>query len=624
MFRVSLKITGAQGQGINSVGEMCARGLRRAGYRVFGYREYASVIKGGHSSYQLDVSGEAVSSSEESVDLLACLNHHGIAKNVRDLKKGGVLLHQTPQWKFCAEDEAFIRENGVRVLYVPAEDILRRLGAKPVLGNVLITAVVWAVLGRPLEELQAIVAEQFGHKKELLALNEACIREGTVLARSTDIGSPLALPKSGASNVGCCLLTGSQAMGLGTIRAGCRAFFSYPMTPATSLLTFIADTQSETGMIVKQAEDEITAAQMMVGAMHMGTRAATATSGGGYDLMTETVSMCGIAEAPALFVLAQRPGPGTGLPTWSAQGDLLMAAGCGHGEFPRLVMGVSDAADSFSLMADAFNYAEEFQLPVTVLTDKHVAESLFTAEIGNGIPEIRRGRLVTDPAGLVALKSVDRYDPDVPDGVSVRWLPGSRAATYCTQSYEHAPDGSFAESAENTQAQMEKRMRKMEALREALPEPELYVADGNAIRAESGRPQYQGDPEPVQARFGARARYGAQREAGSIDTLLVSWGSNKGVILDTMEELRKAGKKGIGYLHFTYLWPMKTERFMTLAGKAKRMVLIECNAQGQLGMLLKQETGVGFSERMLKYDGRPFFFNELKALLLHHPKQTSP
>ncbi|MCF7844660.1 MAG: 2-oxoacid:acceptor oxidoreductase subunit alpha [Kiritimatiellales bacterium] len=592
MTRISLKIVGAQGQGVNSVGEMCAKGLKRSGYCVFGLREYMSVIKNGHSSYQLDISDKIIRSSQEKSDLVVCFNHHGIENNLCDLKEGGILLHQTPQWKFKEEDQKFIDENGISVLYLPTEDVLKKLQAKPVLGNVLITSVVWSLLGRSADELKELVREQFGHKPDLLELNFICIEEGTKFKNENASDVQLALPDSKDEWKDQLLITGSQAMGLGIIAAGCRAFFGYPMTPASPLLTFLADQQGTSKMLVKQAEDEITAAQMMVGAMHMGTRAATATSGGGYDLMTETISLCGMSETPAVFVLAQRSGSGTGLPTWSGQGDLLMAASAGHGEFPRLVMSVSNERDSFRLMMDAFNYAEEFQIPVTVLTEKHIAESLFTMPqhtFDSKYLTLERGRLITDKEGLDTLKSGDRYDPDLSYGISWRWLPGSYAPTYCAQSYEHTADGSFDESSQNAQAQMEKRMKKIEALRARVPEPRL---EGTTDGAK-----------------------GMDWMEESIDILLVSWGSNESVIQDLQCDSDLC-KKRIAYLHYQYLWPLCIEEIQKLRGITKKMVLVECNAQGQLGMLIKQECGLEFDEKILKYDGRAFNYDELKRRLL--------
>ncbi len=597
MNRISIKIVGAQGQGVNSVGEMCAKGLKRAGYCVFGQREYQSVIRGGHSSYQLDISNTQVRSAQEKVDLLVTFNHHGINKDLKFLKKGGVLLHQTPQWKFSEEGREFLEENNIEIIYLPTEEVLKKLEAAPILGNVLVTSVVWSILGRSDDELKSLVKERFGDKKDLLELNFRCIEKGfdfiKVNSEKLKVNS-VCLSESDSEWKDQLLITGSQAMGLGTIHAGCRALFGYPMTPASPLLTFLAEKQSESKMLVKQAEDEITAVQMMVGAMHMGTRAVTATSGGGYDLMVETISLCGVSETPAVIVLAQRPGPGTGLPTWTSQGDLLMAVNSGHGEFPRLVMSVSNAEDSFSLMMEAFNYADEFQIPVTVLTEKQVAESLFTVDeshVARRTSHVSRGKLVVDESELKNLKSTNRYNPEAEGGVSKRWLPGSEAETYCAQGYEHFSDGSFDESSENTVRQVEKRIRKMEALRERLPEAELMTIDNGQLTIDNF-------------------------SQNKIDILFISWGSNKNAILDAMHvaAIRKS-QQSIGYLHYTYLWPLKTGKFMDLASRAKRVILVEGNAQGQLGMLIKQECGFEFEERVLRFDGRSIGFEQLERIV---------
>lgn len=565
------------------MGELCAKGLKRAGYCVFGYREYMSLIKGGHSSYQLDVSDQRIRSSEEQVDILVCFNHHGMELNVNDVKKGGVILHQSPDWEFPADVAARLKKEDIDVICLPTDEWLRQLQAPLILGNILITAVVWHLLKQPSDVLKEMIREQFGHKGEkLLDLNFRAVEQSLSWAKEQNIRSMwnAVLPVAKKEWSQQLLLTGSQAMGLGVVHAGCRFYAGYPMTPSSPLLTYIADIQNETGMAIKQAEDEITAIQMVSGAMHMGTRAMTATSGGGFDLMTETLSLNGIIENPCVVVLAQRPGPATGLPTWTAQGDLMLAIHSGHGEFARCVMAVSDSDDAFSLMNDAFNIAEEYQTPVIVMTDKHIAEGIYTqqpyAGIKNQESRIMRGRLITDPDELKKLKSGDRYDPTAPDGISPRWLPGNEAATYCAQGDEHSPDGSVDESAKNAVEQMEKRMKKLDAMRKALPEPEFV---GHA------------DPE----------------------VLLVGWGSTKGAVEDVLKDPSLDGKK-IGYLHYTYLWPLKTETLEKLSAKAKKVVFVEGNATGQLQMLLNKPE----ADHIRKYDGRPFFYNELLEQISSH------
>lgn len=587
MNRVVLKITGAQGQGVNSVGEMCAKGLKRAGYSVFGYREYMSLIKGGHSSYQLDIAPLPIHSSRTTCDVLVCFNHHGLELNVDDVAQGGIILHQSPDWQWSAADKKKLRDRNVSSVCLPTDEVLARIKARPRLANVLITSVVWALLGRKEEAMKALVKEQFGHKKEVLPMNLLCVEEGFAFRKSHADIRDVQLPMCSTARKDDLLVTGSQAMGMGLIHAGMRLYVGYPMTPSSPLLSYVAGIQNETNIVVKQAEDEITAVGMMLGANHMGTRAATATSGGGFDLMTETVSLAGMIESPGLIVLAQRPGPATGLPTWTAQGDLLLACFAAHGEFPRLVLSVSDAQDSFALCMEAFNQAERWQIPVVLLTDKQTAEALYTAEpFDEKSTKMDRGMLVTESKKLAKLKATDRYAMSK-NGVTPRWLPGSKAATYCAQGDEHNEDGSVDETAENAVQQMEKRMRKLDALKKSLPEPELFVVEQGRWKLEKSTPK--------------------------LDGLIVGWGSSKGPIMDAAAQLSLRSKKKlkIGYLHYTYLWPLRTEKFAALHAKAKQSALVEGNFQGQLGMLLQQQCGVHLKDRILRYDGRPFFCDEL-------------
>src|ERR1700730_1366439 len=398
MPRISIKIVGASGQGINSIGAVVAKGLKRSGYCVFGYREYPSLIKGGHASYQLDVSNERIRSSETKVNVLVARNHHGLELNMEELKERGIVLHVTPGWQFPERHQKLIKERSLRVIYFPVDDVLTRLGARAILSNVLLTAFVWSMLDQDVDALKSLVGETFAKKKALLELNMRCIDEGYSFVDPEQGVTSVALPPPDKSFASDLLITGSQAMGPGVIHAGVRLYAGYPMTPSSPLLSFMADLENKTHMVVKQAEDEITAAQMVSGAMYMGTRALTATSGVGFDLMSETVSLNAMIENPTVFVLAQRPGPATGLPTWTAQGALLQAVNSSAGEFARCVLSVSNSQDAFDLMPIAFNLAEQYQISVIVLTEKQIAEALYTQEPYD--PQkaaIRRGKLVTDP-----------------------------------------------------------------------------------------------------------------------------------------------------------------------------------------------------------------------------------
>ncbi len=592
MSRISIKIIGSSGQGLDSIGEVVSKSLKRSGYCVFGYREFPSLIKGGHASYQLDISDEHIASTETKVDIIIALNHHALERNLSDLKQNGVLIHYTHHWRFSDADTALIKKMKLTLVELPIEDTLQKLGAKPILANVLLSAFVWATLGQDIDVMKKMVGERFAKKKDLLELNMRCIEEGFALKKAKpDVH--VSLPKPQKKWKDYLYLSGSKAMGLGVVHAGVRLYAGYPMTPSSPMLTYIASIQNETGMVIKQAEDEITAAQIVSGAMYMGTRALTGTSGGGFDLMSETLSLNGIIENPTVFVLAQRPGPATGLPTWTGQGDLLMAIGTAHGEFARCVISVSDADDAFYLVNEAFNIAEKFQISVILLTDKQIAEAFYTQEpYDQKRITIDRGLLITDPKKLKKLTSTDRYDPMAKDGISPRWLPGADAATYVAQGDEHSADGTVDESAHNAVLQMDKRMKKGVALKAAMPEPKLYqFIDGKWVVD--------------------------SKKAPDIDVLLVGWGSTKSAVMDAIKNYPlPTTYSSIGYLHYTHLWPLRTEKLEALSKKAKKTILIEGNYQGQLGVLIRQECGLLIKDRILKYDGRPFFVDELEAKLM--------
>jgi 2-oxoglutarate ferredoxin oxidoreductase subunit alpha len=599
VHRISIKIVGASGQGLNSIGAIVAKGLKRSGYCVFGYREYPCLIKGGHASYQLDVSNQRVQSTDTKVNVLVALNHHGLELNMEELKPRGVVLHVTPRWQFPEHHQKLIKERGLRVICFPIAAVLSRLGAKAILSNVLLTAFLWSMFGLDVETLKSLVGEKFAKKKALLELNMRCVDEGYSFLDPQEGKITVELPAPNKDFSTHLLVTGSQAMGLGTVHAGVRVYAGYPLTPSSPLLSFIADLENRTQMVVKQAEDEITAAQLVSGAMYMGARALCATSGAGFDLMSETVSMNAMIENPTVFVLAQRPGPATGLPTWTAQGDLLQAVNTGHGEFARCVLSVSNSQDAFDLMPIAFNLAERYQISVIVLTEEQIAEALYTQEPYDlQKAEIQRGKLVTSPEKLKALKSYDRYDPNAENGISSRWLPGSDAATYCAQGDEHDASGTVSEAWSNAKLQMEKRMRKFHACKSTLPQPRVNVTRHD----EEGGHWIEEDDE--------------------IELLVIGWGSTLGVMRDVMfsEELRS---RKIAYLHYTYLWPLCTQELQRLAERSKRIVLVEQNYQGQFGMLIKMECGLDIADKILKYDGRPFFYDELLSLLLAQLGRTN-
>jgi len=572
--RFTIKVGGESGQGVNSVGEIIARSLKQSCFFTFGYREYPSLIKGGFASHQTDVSGSPLSAPSRECNILLCLSRVSFHEYLPTVRKGGIVLHNIARLDITQTEQELITEHQLTVTYVPAVEEALKAGGSRVMANSVLIGVLLQVLSLPTELVERVLEHEFAKKPQVIEPNKACLRAGFTWQLPEGV-LPIALTsycKIESSRGDDLLLSGNHALALGAVSAGVRAFYAYPMTPSSSILTFLADWYHQTGMLVKQVEDEISVAQMAIGSMFAGTRALVGTSGGGFDLMTESLSLAAMTETPFVCILAQRPGPATGLPTWTSSADLNLAVYAGHGEFTRLVVSASDAADCYTLIQHAFNYAEEFQIPVIVMTDKEIAESLFQLDQLPAAVPIER-HLVAE-GDLTKLESEDRFKI-TESGVSQRWLPGQVDATFVSNSDEHLEDGSLTEDAQPSKAMYDKRLRKEQALLEKLPEPELFGPTAAAV-------------------------------------LFVGWGSVKNSVLDVLPHWNAAHPEhAIRYLHYTYVFPLKPEVFLEAVQQTERVVLIEQNALGQLGGLLTQHTGYLFTEKLLKYDGRPFFVEEI-------------
>jgi 2-oxoglutarate ferredoxin oxidoreductase subunit alpha len=566
--RFAIKFGGESGQGINSLGEILAKALKNTGYKIFGYREYPSLIRGGYASYQIDIGNDAINSSSQFCDILVCSSRRSIYQYLKDMRQNGILIHTLTAVTFKPEEQEFIKSHNIQVKYIDALTLAKEQGGNALMSNMILLGALSEIIGLELDAVENIVNEQFANKPKLLEIDLKCLKVG----HNLNIADyHLNLQKFDGWHDSK-IITGNHAIALGAISAGARAYYSYPMTPASSILTYLAETSHESGMLVKQAEDEITAAQMTLGSMHMGTRAFTGTSGGGFDLMTETISLAGIIETPLVLVLAQRPGPATGLPTWTSAGDLNLAIHAGHGEYPRIVISASDFDSAYSLIQNAFDLAEKFQTPVILLTEKQIAEGLYNV---HDLPQdIEINRYLVNENELTNKSTLKRYQI-TENGISPRWLPGSELPQYNANGDEHDEIGDVNEESLNAKLIAEKRMKKTELIKMSLPDPILY----------------------------------GENDA---DITFIGWGSVKPVINDVRDILNQnnSGIK-INYLHFDYLFPLKTELLLNVLKNSKRPVLVENNYLGQLGQLITSETGFQFSEKLLKYDGRPFFVEDI-------------
>ncbi len=566
--RFVIKAVGESGQGVNSVGEALAKALKDGGHYIFGYREYPSLIKGGYGSYQIDISNQEIKSSSKECDVLMCLDRVAFGKYLPSVRENGSVIHNVVKMALSPEQQKFVNDKNIKIEFIPAKDIAVEIGGKKIMSNTVMLGAMWQMLDLDLEELKENIKAIFARKPEVIESNIKCLEAGYEFDLSNLSKAKLKIRehKNFKDDL---LLSGNHAISLGAIAAGVRVFYAYPMTPSSSILSYLSSVCHKTGMIVKQIEDEISVANMAVGSMFMGARTMIATSGGGFDLMTEAVSLVGITETPFVCVLAQRPGPATGLPTWTAASDLNVAVYGGHGEYARCVIAAHDIASCYSITQEAFNIAEKYQIPVIILTEKQIAESIFQVDkMPKDLP-IERGILSGDE--LEGITSSDRFKI-TETGVSPRWLPGSCDVVYDANSDEHLPDGSITEDAEESKQMYDKRIRKEQYLLENLPEPVVYGSD-----------------HP--------------------DISFVGWGSVKNTVLDLINS--EMTDKKIAYLHYEYVYPIKTKMFKEFAKKAKKLVLIENNATGQLGNLITINTGVMFEHKLLKMDGRPFFIEDI-------------
>jgi 2-oxoglutarate ferredoxin oxidoreductase subunit alpha len=645
MNRINLKLCGESGTGLVSTGEIISKSLKKSGYHVFTTREFPSLIKGGRANYQISFSSDFIRSPSKNFDLSIAFDVAGLQESLETLKQGGLLIHGFERIGKLRGFEKEAQAKKIVILSLLSRQIAMEEGGSSIMANMVILGLFWKVLDLDLKILEQEVGKVFASKPKLLEIDLRCLRRGyqegcrqdcqeeyqenpqkdsqkshqknlqenlqedCQEAKNLNLDLKLASkqglksePKLDSSldlslkdrikafkktdltkNI---LLDGNTALAIGAIHCGVRAYFAYPMSPASSILSYFSKTQNQTGIVVKQAEDEITAVQMTLGASFMGTRSLTATSGGGYDLMTETVSLAGMIETPLVVVIAQRPGPATGVPTWTAQADLDLAIYSGHGEYAKIVMSVSDVEDCFLNIQIAFNLAEKYQVPVILLTEKAIAESKQSvAKFTQKSIPIERGMVNFEPQAqqkLANLKRSDRYQP-TPNGLSKRWLPNTSKATYFANGDEHGPEGTLDESPEVAKM-IDKRNKKLKLIQENLPEPEIFE-------------------------FEAQSYSQKTLKKGLKKTLIVGWGSTKNAVLDAGKILANRGIS-LTYIHYTYLYPLKTQKIQDLAKSFSKIILLEGNYQGQLGRHLESQ-GISFTQKQLKYNGRNFFVEDV-------------
>ncbi|MBN2869946.1 MAG: 2-oxoacid:acceptor oxidoreductase subunit alpha [Campylobacterales bacterium] len=547
---VSILIGGKAGQGIATIETLLTKGFKRSGYFTFSTKEYMSRVRGGSNTTLIRISNTPVNAPDYKVDIFVPLDegafHHARERMAPETflvaKKGAYECDCTP---YECDLEALAREAGT-----------------PMVSNTVAAALVFGLLGCARETLAEVLAELY--EGDILAINLKALGIGADLAQENGNCRYCLERSAGAGAKTHLFLSGTEGAGFGAIAGGCNFISSYPMSPSTGVLTFLAKHSRRFGICVEQAEDEIAAFQMGLGAWYGGGRALTTTSGGGFALMGEGMSLAGMSETPMVVYLAQRPGPATGLPTRTEQGDLELAMHAGHGEFPRIILAPGDPKECFELSRRAFDLADRYQTPVIVLSDQYLADSAFTLE--------RFALDAVKPAQCFVRSDAEYKRYRVTDsGISPRSLPGYGEGVVLVDSDEHTEEGLITESMRVRNEQNGKRLKKSETIvREAIP------------------------PEA----------------AGEGDVAVVGWGSTKYIINEAIQRLKN---DKVRVLHFSWVYPLSDAQLAPLR-KARRIIVVENNATGQFAKLLKLH-GFAVHDQILKSDGLPFFVDELSEKL---------
>lgn len=570
---LSWKIAGEAGFGIKSAGTIFGKIFMRAGYEIFDYTEYPSLIRGGHNTYQLIVDTRPVNSVTRTIDILVALNQNTVTENLSELIHDGVLIYDKDKVKVSP---AKLKDTKVRAIAIPLDALAKEAGSN-LMRNVVAIGASLALVKQNLTIANQVIRQTFKNKgKKVIDQNIQALKLGYDFVKN-NFKDEFFCDLSTREKNNNILITANESLALGALAAGMNFYAAYPMTPSSSILHYLASIAEEAGIVVKHAEDEIAVLNMALGAAHVGARAMVGTSGGGFSLMVETLGLASMTETPVVMVNVQRGGPATGLPTWTEQGDLQFVLRAHQGEAPRIVMAPGDAQEAYDLGAEAHNIAEAYQLPVIILSDKIIAEGNTTVPFfSTKKVKINRGKLLTQ-VQLSKTKEYRRYKV-TEDGVSPRVLPGMRGGLYIANSDEHDPYGFSEESSANRIDQADKRLRKLHSFAKSMPQPLLY-----------------GNPKAKK-------------------TVLI-WGSTKGVVLDAYAHLEDKYKKKIKIMQIQYIWPFPKEFVSRVLGSSKDILLIESNQSGQMGQLIAQETGILIKKKLLKYDGRPFFREEIAHAL---------
>jgi len=560
----TIRIGGAAGQGMQFIGGLLAKCFSEAGFYTFTHQDYMSRIKGGHNFYQIRIANHPVASSRNTIDILLALNQETIDIHAQDLNEDGLILYDG-----TAVEQHYSQPECIQI---PFSDIITGLDLNQVMtSSVAAGAILGSVGLETILDFTKIIPGFIPVASEGVVVSQTSAAQAGLDFVLQNVDSkkrfmPIELTEQNKKRL---LMNGNQAIGMGALLSGCKFYSAYPMTPATSIMLYLISKAEKHGVIVEQAEDEISAINMALGASYAGVRAMTGTSGGGFALMTEGISLAGITETPVVIAEVQRPGPATGLPTRTEQSDLFFVIFGGHGEFPKVVFTPGTPEQALLLTNKAFHLAEKYQIPVIIQSDQYLADSQWVVDdIDNQLLKYEDFRL--RGAELINTEFYQRYAYSE-DGISPLAIPGASKHLVVFDSDEHDQDGHIIEDAKTRNMMVEKRYhKKLPLIQQEITPPSLY-----------------GVEKP--------------------DIILTGYGSTFGVLKEAVERL--ADKHSIAMLHFSEVYPFPLTNdfdYVGMLNKAKLTICVENNASGQFAQLMRMETGFEFNARINKFDGRPF------------------
>lgn len=566
--QLSWKVGGQQGEGIESTGEIFAIALNRLGYYLYGYRHFSSRIKGGHTNNKIRVSTTQVRSISDDLDILVAFDQETIDVNYSELHSKGVIMADS---KFNPKKP----DDTVANMYVvPFTELATELGTS-LMKNMVAIGATSAVLDLDIQVFEEVVHEIFGKKGEqVVAKNMEAIKAGFDYMKEKLGGvQPMQLEKADGKKR--MFMIGNDAIALGALAGGCRFMSAYPITPASDIMEYLIKKLPQVGGAVIQTEDEIAACTMAIGANFGGVRSLTASSGPGLSLKMEAIGLSGMTEIPLVIVDTQRGGPSTGLPTKQEQSDLMAMIYGTHGEIPKIVLAPSTVQEAFYDTAEAFNLAEEYQCPVIVLSDLQLSLGKQTVEpFELDKVEIRRGKLLTGEIPANENNGYFKRYEVTEDGVSPRVIPGMKNGIHHVTGVEHAETGKPSESPANRIAQMDKRFRKIENIRFNTPVH-----------------KYTPHEEP--------------------DVLVVGFNGTRGAIEEAVDRLEDDGMK-VNHAQIRLIHPFPAAEVLSLVQSAKKVIVVENNATGQLANIMRMNIGqIDKITKCLKYDGNPFLPHEI-------------